>query len=127
MLSHAPRQATVSLTLSVRQNMKSENGPSILPPEYDIDALLDVDRTAPTAASEIIFALHSILEMATTSAGTRVYRPDSLLLKPEITFMDYMCLNLSMGNGFGFCIEDQGLQTFYRSLRSLREMNTSMR
>ena len=102
--------------------MKKKRRPILSPPQYDIDELLDVDRAAPTAAHEITFKLYDILEEAPTSPITEFYRPDSSLLEPEVTFLDYMHFNISMGNGFGCSIEDWGLQTFYRGIRSLRAM-----
>lgn len=94
-------------------------------PRYDIDTLLDVDRTARCSAHEIVFKFLEALDEVPQSPTEVYYRPDSALLYPEIIFLDLMRFDISMGNGFGCSIQDWGLQTFYRGVRALRIINHS--
>ena len=79
--------------------MEKERTPYLIPPHYDIDALLDVDRTQRLVADEIVDSIYDAIETVPKSDEHDYFRPDSSLLPPEVTVRDINNFDMSMGSG----------------------------
>jgi hypothetical protein len=92
--------------------------PCLVPPRYDIDAVLDVDLAAPHAAFNAMNALCEAIEKLPRGLH---FRPESSLLTPEVVVRDLCNFDISMGNGFASCLSyGGGFACFFRALRALR-------
>jgi hypothetical protein len=92
--------------------------PCLIPPTYDIDAILDIDPTDPQAAFRAAAKLWE--EIDKLPPGYH-FRPDSALLPPELAVRDLLRFDVSMGNGFSVSIwYSGGFQIFFRAVRALR-------
>jgi hypothetical protein len=93
--------------------------PCPIPPQYDIDTLLNVDLTAPHVAFEVMNKIYEAIEKL--PRGNYSFRPDSALLMPEVVVRDLCNFDMSMGNGFYACLGyGGGFTCFFRALRALR-------
>lgn len=92
--------------------------PCLVPPTYDIDAILSVDLTDPSAAYNAAAKLWEAIDAVPPGCH---FRPDSALLPPELAVRDLLRFDVSMGNGFAVSLGySGGLQIFFRALRALR-------
>jgi hypothetical protein len=92
--------------------------PCLLPPQYNIDAILDVDLTGEKIAFD---ALEKFWEAIDELPPGVHYRPDTALLWPELMVRDLCRFDVSMGNGFAASLSyGGGFQIFFRALRALR-------
>jgi hypothetical protein len=91
------------------------------PPQYDIDALLDAGLSQPDAAFSVVDSLWTAIEGVPKSLEHDYFRPDSMLLEPEIAVADICRFSTTMGNGFSVNLGyPGGILRFSRALRSLR-------
>jgi hypothetical protein len=93
----------------------------LVPPHYDIDALLASDYADARVAYRIIDTFWGFLDILPDSTEHDYFRPDSALLYPEVMVRDIARYDSGLGNGFGVQIHySGGLPCFFRGLRALR-------
>jgi hypothetical protein len=100
--------------------MSLQRTPCFIPPQYDIDSLLNVDFTSAKNAFDVVDQLCTAIEKR-PPGGILYFRPDSALLLPEVVVRDLYNFVISMGSGFSASLGyGGGFTCFFRALRALR-------
>lgn len=93
--------------------------PCLVPPGYDIDAILGVDLLSIEGSFAAVAKIYEALEAL--PPGVHHFRPDSALFPIEVAVRDLCRFDVSMGNGFACSLGySGGIQIFYRALRAVR-------
>jgi hypothetical protein len=103
--------------------MEKQRTPYLIPPRYDIDALLSADYTSHAVAIDIPDQFWGALDAVPESSTHWYYRPDSSLYYPEVMVRDFLTYDTMTNNGFATGLfYSGGVPAFYRGLRAVRAL-----
>lgn len=101
--------------------MEKQRTPYLVPPRYDIDALLNMDYTSHVVSIDLAQAFWEIIDTVPESNEHDYYRPDSSLHQPELIVRDLLRYRTMTNNGFATGLfYSGGVPSFFRGLRAIR-------